>query len=84
MPISCVNTYSTKVLVEGHTERGTPEYNIALGERRAKAVAKYLQNLGVDPTQLSVVSYGEEASLIQVTAKMPLPKTVVLFWFTKV
>ena len=52
---------STKVLVEGHTdERGTPEYNIALGERRAKAVAKYLQNLGVDPTQLSVVSYGEE------------------------
>lgn len=50
-----------KVLVEGHTdERGTPEYNIALGERRAKAVAKYLQNLGVDATQLSVVSYGEE------------------------
>ena len=50
-----------KVLVEGHTdERGTPEYNIALGERRAKAVAKYLQNLGVDANQLSVVSYGEE------------------------
>ena len=52
---------ATKVLVEGHTdERGTPEYNIALGERRAKAVAKYLQNLGVDASQLSVVSYGEE------------------------
>ena len=52
---------STKVLVEGHTdERGTPEYNIALGERRAKAVAKYMQNLGVDASQLSVVSYGEE------------------------
>ncbi|GAA4496188.1 peptidoglycan-associated lipoprotein Pal [Pseudaeromonas paramecii] len=50
-----------KVLVEGHTdERGTPEYNISLGERRAKAVAKYLQNLGVDVYQLSVVSYGEE------------------------
>lgn len=50
-----------KVLIEGHAdERGTPEYNIALGERRAKAVGKYLQNLGVDVAQLSVVSYGEE------------------------
>ncbi len=52
---------SVKVLIEGHTdERGTPEYNIALGERRAKAVAKYMQNLGVDVSQLSIVSYGEE------------------------
>lgn len=52
---------SVKVLIEGHTdERGTPEYNISLGERRAKAVAKYMQNLGVDVYQLSVVSYGEE------------------------
>lgn len=52
---------TVKVLVEGHgDERGTPEYNIALGERRAKAVATYLQNLGVDPAQLSIVSYGEE------------------------
>ena len=50
-----------KVLVEGHTdERGTPEYNIALGERRAKAVVAYLKNLGVLESQLSVVSYGEE------------------------
>ena len=52
---------TVKVLIEGHTdEKGTPEYNIALGERRAKAVAKYMQNLGVDVSQLSVVSYGEE------------------------
>jgi peptidoglycan-associated lipoprotein len=52
---------NVKVLIEGHTdERGTPEYNIALGERRAKAVAKYMQNLGVDVSQLSIVSYGEE------------------------
>jgi len=52
---------TVKVLVEGHgDERGTPEYNIALGERRAKAVATYLQNLGVDASQLSIVSYGEE------------------------
>ncbi|MFQ6371698.1 peptidoglycan-associated lipoprotein Pal [Shewanella sp. YIC-542] len=52
---------SVKVLIEGHTDdRGTPEYNIALGERRAKAVAKYLQGLGVLPSQMSIVSYGEE------------------------
>ena len=44
-----------------HTdERGTPEYNIALGERRARSVARYMQNLGVDINQMSVVSYGEE------------------------
>jgi peptidoglycan-associated lipoprotein len=52
---------AVKVLVEGHAdERGTPEYNIALGERRAKAVAMYLQGLGVLDSQISVVSYGEE------------------------
>ncbi len=50
-----------KVIIEGHTdERGTPEYNIALGERRARSVARYMQNLGVDINQMSVVSYGEE------------------------
>ncbi|WP_087026131.1 peptidoglycan-associated lipoprotein Pal [Thaumasiovibrio subtropicus] len=52
---------SVKVLIEGHAdERGTPEYNIALGERRANAVANYLQALGVSSSQLSIVSYGEE------------------------
>ncbi len=50
-----------RVIIEGHTdERGTPEYNIALGERRARSVARYMQNLGVDVNQLSIVSYGEE------------------------
>ncbi|RHW75054.1 peptidoglycan-associated lipoprotein Pal [Colwellia sp. RSH04] len=54
-----------KVLVEGHAdERGTPEYNIALGERRAKAVVTYLENMGVDSNQLSVVSYGEEKPMV--------------------
>lgn len=52
---------NARVVIEGHTdERGTPEYNIALGERRARSVARYMQNLGVDVNQLSVVSYGEE------------------------
>ncbi len=47
--------------VEGHAdEKGTPEYNIALGERRAVAVATYLESMGVAASQISVVSYGEE------------------------
>ncbi len=49
------------VRIEGHTdERGTREYNMALGERRANAVKEYLVLQGVDPDILEVVSYGEE------------------------
>lgn len=52
---------SVKVLIEGHAdERGTPEYNIALGERRALAVSRYLVSSGVSESQISIVSYGEE------------------------
>ena len=59
------NNTNINVVVEGHAdERGTPEYNIALGERRAKAVAKYLQALGVTADQISIVSYGEEKPLV--------------------
>lgn len=55
-----------KVTIEGHAdERGTPEYNIALGERRGQAVAKYLQSLGVAESQISVVSYGEEKPMVK-------------------
>ncbi|MEY8215176.1 MAG: peptidoglycan-associated lipoprotein Pal [Colwellia sp.] len=55
-----------KVLIEGHAdERGTPEYNIALGERRAKAVVTYLENMGVFTEQLSIVSYGEEKPMVK-------------------
>lgn len=50
-----------QIIIEGHCdERGTPEYNIALGERRAKVVADFLKNLGVSSSQISLVSYGEE------------------------
>ena len=50
-----------KVSVEGHCdERGTNEYNLALGERRAKAAYDYLAAQGIDPSRLSTVSYGEE------------------------
>lgn len=49
------------VVIEGHCdERGTIEYNLALGERRAKAVRDYMADLGVDRGRLRVVSYGEE------------------------
>jgi peptidoglycan-associated lipoprotein len=47
--------------LEGHAdERGTREYNMALGERRAKAVANYLSSQGVPASQIETVSYGEE------------------------
>ena len=52
---------ATKVQVEGHTdERGTDEYNLALGERRAKAALNYLVTLGVPAERLSFISYGKE------------------------
>jgi peptidoglycan-associated lipoprotein len=48
------------VVIEGHCdERGSDDYNVALGERRAGAVRKYLYNLGVPMGQMSIVSYGE-------------------------
>ncbi len=52
---------SAKVVVEGHCdERGTAEYNLALGERRALSVKKYLFSLGVGESSLYTISYGEE------------------------
>jgi peptidoglycan-associated lipoprotein len=54
--------YSTWVItVEGHCdERGTAEYNLALGERRAVAVKTYLVSLGISPERVRTVSYGKE------------------------
>jgi len=52
---------SSSLLIEGHCdERGTAEYNLALGERRADATKKYLLSLGVSAGSLSAVSFGEE------------------------
>lgn len=49
------------VVIEGHCdERGTEEYNLALGERRARAAYEHLVILGVDPERMSIVSFGEE------------------------
>jgi peptidoglycan-associated lipoprotein len=47
--------------IEGHCdERGTGEYNLALGERRASSAKKYLISLGIQPNRISTISYGEE------------------------
>lgn len=49
------------VIIEGHCdERGTNEYNIALGDRRARSTKDYLINLGIDPSRMNTSSYGEE------------------------
>lgn len=52
------------VTIEGHCdERGTRDYNIALGERRANSAKNYLVSLGVNPSRITVVSYGKERPL---------------------
>ena len=52
---------NAKLTIEGHCdERGSREYNIALGERRAYAVKNYLNSLGINNSRLKAISYGEE------------------------
>lgn len=52
------------LIIEGHCDgRGTDEYNLALGERRARAAYEFMVLLGVDPQRLSIISYGEERPL---------------------
>ncbi|MDD3250080.1 MAG: peptidoglycan-associated lipoprotein Pal [Smithella sp.] len=55
---------SSKIVVEGHCdERGTAEYNMALGERRAQEAKQYLVNLGIDASRIETISYGKERPL---------------------
>jgi peptidoglycan-associated lipoprotein len=55
---------SVKIQIEGHCdERGTGEYNLALGERRAHSAKEYLVSLGVDGNRISTISYGKEKPL---------------------
>jgi len=52
---------NVRVTVEGHAdERGTREYNLALGDRRANAARDYLQSRGIAPTRMQVISWGKE------------------------
>lgn len=56
-----LNNERLTVKIKGHTdERGTPEYNLALGERRAKSVAEAMMLFGVAGSRIEVISYGEE------------------------
>lgn len=61
-----LNEYKTvKIVIEGHCdERGTREYNLALGMKRAEVAKKYLADLGVDDARLDIVSYGEDKPYI--------------------
>lgn len=55
------NNAGVKVVLQGHAdERGTREYNLALGERRASAAKDYLVALGIDPNRITIISYGKE------------------------
>ena len=57
---------SVRVRIEGNCdERGTQEYNLALGERRARAAYDYMVALGVSPSQLEMISYGKENPAVQ-------------------
>ncbi len=61
-----MNNAQRDVIIEGHCdERGTDEYNVALGERRANSVKRYLISLGVNGAQLSTISFGEERPALQ-------------------
>jgi peptidoglycan-associated lipoprotein len=55
---------NVKIQIEGHCdERGTIEYNLALGERRANSTKNYLVSLGISPDRISTISYGKERPL---------------------
>jgi peptidoglycan-associated lipoprotein len=55
-----------KIKIEGHCdERGSAEYNLALGERRATSALQYLITMGVQPDRLSIISYGKEKPAVQ-------------------
>jgi outer membrane protein OmpA-like peptidoglycan-associated protein len=57
----CISGSSAPIDVEGHAdERGTTDYNVALGQRRARSVLTYLQSLGVSASRAKLVSWGEE------------------------
>lgn len=61
---ACVKNADLPIRIEGHCdERGTTEYNLSLGQRRADAVSRYLNGMGVPKARITTVSYGEERPL---------------------
>jgi len=64
-----------KVSIEGHCDdRGSDEYNLSLGERRAQSVRAYLVSLGIEPQRLKTISYGEEKPLDSANTEMAWAK----------
>jgi peptidoglycan-associated lipoprotein len=62
--VEWMKSNSARVQIEGHTDsRGSIEYNVALGERRANSVKNYMISLGISADRLSTISYGEEKPL---------------------
>lgn len=62
--VEWMKSNSARVQIEGHTDsRGSIEYNVALGERRANSVKNYMISLGIKADRLSTISYGEEKPL---------------------
>tara|TARA_Y100001934_G_C11916623_1_gene569196 strand:- start:14 stop:535 length:522 start_codon:yes stop_codon:yes gene_type:complete len=60
-----------QVLIEGHAdEQGTRDYNLALGARRAQIVKEYLISMGVDPSNISIVTYGKERPVENCSAEV--------------
>lgn len=56
---------TVKIMVEGHCdERGTSQYNMALGQQRAEAVKDYLVQLGIDPSRIQIISFGKERPFV--------------------
>lgn len=77
---------NAKVMLEGHTDpRGSREYNIGLGERRAKAVANILTSNGVNRSQIRIVSYGAQklASMGHTESDYQLDRRVVLVYLQR-
>jgi len=74
---------TAKIILEGHTDpRGSREYNVALSERRANAVAEFMKDKGVNASQIRVVSYGAErlAALGHTERDYQLDRRVVLVY----
>lgn len=65
----------TKIQIEGHCDaRGSIEYNLSLGERRAQSVKAYMTNLGIEANRLSIISYGKEKPLVNGDSEADMAK----------
>ena len=64
--LDSLSDQNVRLRIEGHADqRGSTEYNLALGQRRAEAVRAFLANYGIDPDRFTTVSYGKERPLVE-------------------